>query len=267
MSDKVKLTVNAEDFKTISSLYNGEPTKISPLIVDSINKPSQQQLRGLVKAGIAAMNGSVAQKYKPLIDSLATASYYSEVRFGNSLELMTYKVYFDDNDNSVVFSTDAEKNILLQFPGNAMYIAEELKNYFGYSGIVGCDLNFKSSITDGIVMAAVLDIIRKKIFFELVGGQNDSDMTINPQDIQAHLSSNDENLQWISNEVKFITMSNRIPSINDITQSMSKLISMKYADGSPNAFSASSKLIHMCKSAAFINHIINIYYGAVAKNG
>ncbi|MEV0298371.1 hypothetical protein [Nocardia sp. NPDC050710] len=178
----VDLELDAAAFDTLGALVDVPRSPVSPWLGTDSTITDTARAR-LAELGVVDDTGTT-RNLQPTLAALAAATATTTVRFVGAGVLVEYVAWVSADHGPVGLSATAEQGVFrLEDPAPTERVTEFLTGLVGRSPLRGLDLVVDVSIEDGLVLAALIDIQRRRI----LSGQAEADQPVAFEELRATL--------------------------------------------------------------------------------
>ncbi|WP_461207896.1 zinc ribbon domain-containing protein [Clostridium sp. DL1XJH146] len=163
--------LNANLLKGIAKLQNTEYTFLSPLAYGHKEKLDNNDMSGLVSAGVLQSNGKISEEFNEIYKILAQAKAYVRLRFFNGIDLLEYTNYFSMNEQKSALIQTKNKGVNISIT-NIDKITDIITQFSGQSLVKSSDFNEELDKNQAIVLFALIEIYRRNYFNILANGES-----------------------------------------------------------------------------------------------
>ncbi|MDI9941220.1 hypothetical protein QM806_38385, partial [Rhodococcus sp. IEGM 1351] len=173
----VELDLDAEAFNALAALVDGPHSPVSPWA--GVNGTVTDTARARL-ADLGVVDDTATRRdLQPTLAALAAATATTTVRFVGAGVLVDYIVWASVDHDPVALSATREPGVFrLEDPAPTDRVTEFLTGLVGRSQWRGLDLTLELPIEDSVVLAALIDVQRRRILSGLATGHPEADVPV-----------------------------------------------------------------------------------------
>ena len=152
----------------------------------------------LTKGNILTSDGSLTPKATNLFSVIAEAEKTARLKFLAEGDLVDFQVFFSKDKSTAVSIQRAETGFICSSPGTSPELIDIISDFSGTSSAGVIDASFLISHSEAVVMGAILDAVRSKIFTSLGKFEETFRTTISIDSITKLLQVKDKDPRWFS---------------------------------------------------------------------
>jgi SH3-like domain-containing protein len=182
----VRLDLDLDMFEALGAFTDGTHTVISPW--HGVDTSVSEAVRARLER-TGAVEGTVASStLRPTLAALAAATAITKLRFLGAGVLVEYMVWVSANHGPVGLAATATVGTLrLEDPAPTDQIVDYVTGLVGSSPLRGLDLTLDLPIDDGLVLATLIDLRRRRILSALAGDIAPTDEPVDVAEVRAAL--------------------------------------------------------------------------------
>lgn len=173
----VDLDLDAEAFAALGALVDSPHSPISPWV--GANGTLTDTARARL-SDLGVVEGTATRRdLQPTLAALAAAAGTTSVRLVSTGVLVEYVAWASVDHGPVALSATKERGVFrLEDPAPTDQVTELLAGLVGRSPLRGMDLTVELSIEDSLVLAALVDVQRRRILSGLATGHPEADVPV-----------------------------------------------------------------------------------------
>lgn len=197
MADDVRFMLRPEWMGGLGRLVGVPVNAVSPFNIGKEPELTIGDIDELENKGILDSNGQISSSYQQIMRSMALARSFARVRLTGGEGLFEYITYSTDDSEDHFSLTTTQEGLEVCSSAPTAETIEMLKQYIGDSLIRGSSFEAEVSISEAVVLAALIDLRRKDILAALGGGSTYSIGEVSMEDLDQALNTQCEDAQWL----------------------------------------------------------------------
>lgn len=186
---------------TLGELIPAPKSIISPLRFSPPKVLDQKLRRALVTAKVLNSDGTLVADARRTLEALAEVTGFARVQFSSGPTVSEMVFYFAPGAQVPVSVTNTSDGLLIQDPGEPAAFTEVMENLSGVSQFRSFDFSASLPIAEGLVLAAMVDRMRKDILRDIARGEPVEVGDCTPEIIARELSQPLTNTTWLATAV------------------------------------------------------------------
>lgn len=258
MTETISFTIEPDLLGGIGSLFPNALSPISPLNYGGCRTLLPDEVSSLVEAGVLEDSKTIAGNIHSTLDALADSNAYARVQLIAWDELIEHVHYFSPHNGSAVSLTTRSEGVLIQDPAPMEQILEILRQNVGASFISGCGLEAELSVEGALVLAALIDMHRKRILAAFITGRKFKPLKYRPADVLAELQRSIDSPDWLVATVRDISHWQAELEETDIANTMNNLVAAGHLKRVGEHFVLGEGALSVGKHLLVVDNIITL---------
>jgi hypothetical protein len=195
------LLVSADLLGTLGELISTPKSAISPLRYSPPRALNPQLRQDFVIARVLNPDGSLNAEAQRALETLALAVAFTRVQYSGGPSFSEMVFYHAPKAQAPISVTNTDDGLLIEYPGQPADFSAALRDLSGGSQLQNLDFSARLPVTESLVLAAMVDLLRKDILRDTASDQPLEIGNCSPEFIVSELGKSQANSSGLANVV------------------------------------------------------------------
>ncbi len=259
MGNNVRVFIKADQLGYLGRISGQTLNSVSPLNAQ-VTEPSSAEIDDLKKNGVLSGPGAVNDGFRSVLAILAGPAGFTRLRLTKGRGLLEYVVFFAPGGDSCSLMTDND-GFWLEYPAVGSDITRLLEELIGSSTLRNVEFEADFDRSQGLVLAAAVDITRRAMLKALTENSEYVDADFSPEEVALWLKRDSADAQWLGAIVKGLLPGADL-EMSGVIDSLEKLTHSGFMQKSSTKFTLNEQAAALSSRILIIDKLLSLRSGS-----
>lgn len=260
MGNNMRMFIRTSQLGYLGRISGMTLNSVSPLNTQ-VTEPSPAEIADLQKNGVLNGSGAVNDGFRPVLAILAGPAGFTRLRLTKGRGLLEYVVYFVSGGESCSLLTDND-GFWLEYPSAGNDITRLVEELIGTSTLRNIEFEADFDRSQGLVLAAAVDITRRAMLKTLTENSEYVDADFSPEEVAAWLKRDSSDAQWLSTIIKGLLVKTDL-EMSVVIDSLEKLTQSGFIEKTSTEFTLNEQMATLASRFLIIDKLLSLRSGSI----